>query len=240
VACSGSEILRIMSPVPRLYLMIAARRLPGDRNGNFQDLVPRPARHYHSRQGASRGRSGAFSWCKPKGRSAPFSIYTDAREGFAGSRDTPKEKASEPLRCGVEDAAARLIRCGNWRSADESEVRSCTVGGEVSTLPTPVSGLLRRDPFELSSARSATLRKLRNATTITRRPESRRGPRIGADLDPVARASTIYPPAHVSKQSSLFVMARIYLLSPAWPSQSGRRAKRIMISLEGIADDTGL
>jgi len=79
--------------------------------------------------------------------------------------------------------AARLSKCGNWQLRALGEVRSCT-------LPSPVSGRLAGDIRMCPPPRGCA--------TTTRRPESRRGPRIGAGWDLVAKSISNLSPAHVS------------------------------------------
>jgi hypothetical protein len=169
--------------------MIATRNLkllPSDGDGTFHALrlshAGTPARPgtTHSQQGTRWLRCDTFAWWNPKGHSAPFSIYAAARDGFTGSRNAQTERASAmPAMDILRVVAARLIRSGNWQSrqsADDGEVRSWT-------LPSPVSGAPRRHP-----AQALVCQRPRGCATTTGRPESRRGPRIGAGWDPVARA----------------------------------------------------
>lgn len=148
----------------------------------------KPAPSRVTREGTSLRGSGTFAWCTPKGHSAPFPIYAAARDGFA--RANADRRVATLFDCA---GGARLSESGNWQLA-------CDGRGEVLHWCTPLSQPVRYSARPATSVRALAPPRPRGCATTTRRPRSRRRPRIGAGWDPVTKSiNTIkLPPAHVS------------------------------------------
>ena len=143
--------------------------------GTGNATPPRPGLQSLHQGKRERVRGGTFAWCTPKGHSAPFPIYAAARDGFATSKRRQKGGGLS-----FECDAARLIESGNWQLA-------CDGRGEVLHWCTPLS-----QPAQVQLAGDIRLcpglPSPRGCATTTRRPRSRRRPRIGAGWDPVTKS----------------------------------------------------
>jgi hypothetical protein len=139
-----------------------------------------------------------------------------------------------------EADAAHLIGSGNWQLGAMGEVRSCTVALPCLSLPgTATPGDIRLCPRPTACPRGCA--------TTTRRPRSRRRPRIGAGWDPVTKSinnQTASCACLRRETSSLRGMSTrvTRLLSAARLRSPIRRARdgTTTLGLEGIEDDNGL
>ena len=157
--------------------------------------APKPLRQGYER-GYEAYEGGTFAWCTPKGHSAPFPIYAAARDGFAALAQCANKQRGGFRRsraiCGAPEQMRKLAVEGAGR-------------GEVLHWCTPLSQPVRYSARPATSVCALAPPCPRGCATTTRRPRSRRRPRIGAGRDLVTKSiNTIkLPPAHVSDERHL-------------------------------------
>lgn len=165
------------SPIPIFHLMIAARKLPevpGDRNGKCHACAPRHCQAPNALSGYERGYEAVPS-LGARQRGIAHRFPSTRLRGM----DSQHANAGRGVSTLFECDAARLIESGNWQLA-------CDGRGEVLHGGTPLSQPLRQLAGDIRLC--PRLPSPRGCATTTRRPSSRRRPRIGAGWDPVTKS----------------------------------------------------
>ena len=200
VACSGSEILRIIVPDTHFHShdLLLGSRQRYQVTGTGDATPPRPCCKTSIRV---RGRNLSLG---ARQRGIAHRFPSTRLRGMDSQHSKRRQKGVEHCRLFSSALAARLIESGNWQLGAMGEVRSCTC---CTPLSQPAQVQLRRRHPLLALA----LPSPRGCATTTRRPRSRRRPRIGAGWDPVTTK-------HRSHQQSNCLLRM---------SQTGRRLRYV-------------